>query len=185
MFNLLAVLQKDNFNPRFYVAAATDNMSFPKAQLLENSLAGCKFLIFAHHQPMIDAIHECLIIRPVQFTLFLFILEIIALTKTVKNFQKKKVGCIWIDGGKGLYQGSCSMVLSIEAGVVGLTLTVASTFSFTEQSWTPGNLIQAKDRAHRIGQVFSHSLSRKERVVTSLMTTLRKQIISNEKNSHI
>ncbi|XLR08989.1 hypothetical protein HN51_064001 [Arachis hypogaea] len=35
--------------------------------------AGCKFLIFAHHQPMIDAIHECLL--------------------------KKKVGCIWIDGG--------------------------------------------------------------------------------------
>ncbi|XLR08379.1 hypothetical protein S83_036317, partial [Arachis hypogaea] len=35
--------------------------------------AGCKFLIFAHHQPMIDAIHECLL--------------------------KKKVGCIRIDGG--------------------------------------------------------------------------------------
>ncbi|XP_072063439.1 uncharacterized protein [Arachis hypogaea] len=35
--------------------------------------AGCKFFIFAHHQPMIDAIHECLL--------------------------KKKVGCIRIDGG--------------------------------------------------------------------------------------
>ncbi|XLR32543.1 hypothetical protein S83_060443, partial [Arachis hypogaea] len=30
---------KDKFNPRFYVAAATDNMSLQKAQLLENSLA--------------------------------------------------------------------------------------------------------------------------------------------------
>ncbi|XLT03140.1 hypothetical protein HN51_052491, partial [Arachis hypogaea] len=39
MLNLLAVLQKDKFNPRFYVAAATDNMSLQKAQLLENSLA--------------------------------------------------------------------------------------------------------------------------------------------------
>ncbi|KRH51917.1 hypothetical protein GLYMA_06G034800v4 [Glycine max] len=39
MLNLLAVLQKDRFKPRFYIAAATDNMSLQKAQLLENSLA--------------------------------------------------------------------------------------------------------------------------------------------------
>ncbi|RYR74196.1 hypothetical protein Ahy_A02g008832 [Arachis hypogaea] len=45
---------------------------------------------------------------------------------------------------------------------------------FVEQSWTPGDLIQVENRAHRIDQVFSHSLSRKERVVTSCMTTLRK-----------
>ncbi|XLT28258.1 hypothetical protein HN873_059550, partial [Arachis hypogaea] len=31
--------EKDKFNPRFYVVAATDNMSLQKAQLLENSLA--------------------------------------------------------------------------------------------------------------------------------------------------
>ncbi|AES68149.1 putative oligosaccharide biosynthesis protein Alg14 [Medicago truncatula] len=39
MLNLLAVLQKDRFKPRFYIAAATDNMSLQKAILLENSLA--------------------------------------------------------------------------------------------------------------------------------------------------
>ncbi|KAK7309637.1 hypothetical protein RJT34_06530 [Clitoria ternatea] len=39
MLNLLAVLEKDRFKPRFYIAAATDNMSLQKAQLLENTLA--------------------------------------------------------------------------------------------------------------------------------------------------
>ncbi|KAA0052151.1 SWI/SNF-related matrix-associated actin-dependent regulator of chromatin subfamily A-like protein 1 [Cucumis melo var. makuwa] len=103
--------------------------------------AGCKFLVFAHHQPMIDAIHQF--------------------------FQKKKVNCIRIDGGTppAMRQALVSdfqqkdsimaAVLSIKAGGVGLTLTAASTVIFTELSWTPGDLIQAEDRAHRIGQVSS------------------------------
>ncbi|XP_021752350.1 SWI/SNF-related matrix-associated actin-dependent regulator of chromatin subfamily A-like protein 1 [Chenopodium quinoa] len=103
--------------------------------------AGCKFLIFAHHQPMIEAIHQFL--------------------------QKKKVGCIRIDGGTPAASRQSlvtefqeneaikAAVLSIKAGGVGLTLTAASTVIFAELSWTPGDLIQAEDRAHRIGQVSS------------------------------
>ncbi|KAK4387956.1 SWI/SNF-related matrix-associated actin-dependent regulator of chromatin subfamily A-like protein 1 [Sesamum angolense] len=103
--------------------------------------AGCKFLIFAHHQPMIDAIHKFLL--------------------------KKKVGCIRIDGSTPAasrqalvteFQEKDSVkaaVLSIKAGGVGLTLTAASTVIFAELSWTPGDIIQAEDRAHRIGQVSS------------------------------
>ncbi|CAI8610872.1 unnamed protein product [Vicia faba] len=103
--------------------------------------AGCKFLIFAHHLSMIDAIHEFLL--------------------------KKKVGCIRIDGGTPSgsrqqlvteFQEKDSIkaaVLSIKAGGVGLTLTAASTVLFAELSWTPGDLIQAEDRVHRIGQVSS------------------------------
>ncbi|KAG8375916.1 hypothetical protein BUALT_Bualt09G0008800 [Buddleja alternifolia] len=103
--------------------------------------AGCKFLIFAHHQPMIDSIHKFLL--------------------------KKKVSCIRIDGSTPAasrqalvtdFQEKDSVkaaVLSIKAGGVGLTLTAASTVIFAELSWTPGDVIQAEDRAHRIGQVSS------------------------------
>lgn len=38
MLNLLSMLQKDRFTPRFYIAAATDNMSLQKAHLMEKSL---------------------------------------------------------------------------------------------------------------------------------------------------
>ena len=38
MLNLLSMLQKDKFTPRFYIAAATDNMSLQKAHLMEKSL---------------------------------------------------------------------------------------------------------------------------------------------------
>ncbi|KAM1083062.1 hypothetical protein ACFX19_021920 [Malus domestica] len=103
--------------------------------------AGCKFLVFAHHQSMIDSIYQFLL--------------------------KKKVGCIRIDGSIPTvarqayvteFQEKDSIkaaVLSIKAGGVGLTLTAASTVIFAELSWTPGDLIQAEDRAHRIGQVAS------------------------------
>ena len=40
MLNVLSVLQKDSFSPRFYIAAAaTDDMSLQKARTYEHQLA--------------------------------------------------------------------------------------------------------------------------------------------------
>lgn len=45
-----------------------------------------------------------------------------------------------------------SIVVSIKSGAEGMNLQSSSTVIFTELGWTPGEMLQAEDRVHRIGQ---------------------------------
>lgn len=98
-----------------------------------------KLIVFAHHREILDAL-------------------------STFSKDKLKVPYIRIDGDTPQTdrQGLCSefqtnaqcrvAVLSITAAGVGLTLTAASVVVFAELYWNPGSLLQAEDRAHRIGQ---------------------------------
>ena len=103
--------------------------------LLDNK---CKFLIFAHHKIMLYSIEE--------------------------EVKKLKIDYIRIDGkvkldkrqeyvNKFQSDETCLVaILSITACYTGITLTAASTVIFSELHMTPAVMIQAEDRAHRIGQ---------------------------------
>ncbi|KAB1279509.1 SWI/SNF-related matrix-associated actin-dependent regulator of chromatin subfamily A-like protein 1 [Camelus dromedarius] len=100
-----------------------------------------KFLVFAHHKVVLDAI--------------------------TKQLEKKCVQHIRIDGSTPSAdredlcqqfqqsQGHAVAVLSITAANMGLTFSSAELVVFAELFWNPGVLIQAEDRVHRIGQLNS------------------------------
>ena len=102
---------------------------------------GGKFLVFAHHTCLLDAIehscnkHKCKYIRIDGST------PSHSRANLVESFQTNESVRV--------------AILSIRAAGVGLTLTAASTVVFAEMTWTPGEIIQAEDRAHRIGQASS------------------------------
>jgi SWI/SNF-related matrix-associated actin-dependent regulator 1 of chromatin subfamily A len=95
-----------------------------------------KIVIFAHHKDVIDEIKQSLSeYLPVSITGDISINE---RQESVDKFQS---------------DDNCRVFIgSITAAGVGITLTAASTVIFAELDWVPGNLSQAEDRCHRIGQ---------------------------------
>ncbi|KAK3908406.1 SWI/SNF-related matrix-associated actin-dependent regulator of chromatin subfamily A-like protein 1 [Frankliniella fusca] len=103
--------------------------------MIEN---GEKFLVFAHHGKMMDAICTAVESKKTDY---------IRIDGSVQSATRKDL-CNHFQE-----QENCLVaVLSIKAANTGLTLTAARLVIFAELWWNPGDLIQAEDRAHRIGQ---------------------------------
>lgn len=129
--------------------------------------SGCKFIVFSHHAKVINTLHEFV-------------------------EKKLKLGLIRIDGNtpQGDRQMLCKQfqadddkkrvaLLSITAAGVGLTLTKASIVLFAELYWNPGSLLQAEDRAHRIGQrnsILVNYLLAKKTLDESMWRSVRRKL---------
>lgn len=94
-------------------------------------------LVFAHHRSVVDLLAE-------GFRSAGHEPAIICGETSMKDRQQAQDDIQ--QGRKRVFIGS------IQACGVAITLTAASTVVFAELDWTPGRMVQAEDRAHRIGQ---------------------------------
>ena len=100
-----------------------------------------KVVVFGHHHDVIDGIAQGMHDEGIQ-----------SITLTGRESQKEKQNAI------DTFQTDprCKVFIgSIQAAGVGLTLTESSHVIFAELDWVPGNVSQAEDRCHRIGQTDS------------------------------
>ncbi|KAG5898702.1 hypothetical protein JTB14_030652 [Gonioctena quinquepunctata] len=104
-------------------------------QILDNEE---KFLVFAHHQVMMNAIEEIVKKKQVHY---------IRIDGNTTSDQRK----YFIDKFQLNQKYKCA-ILSITAANAGITLTAAHLVLFAELHWNPSIISQAEARAHRIGQ---------------------------------
>jgi len=107
--------------------------------LLQNQ--GTKILVFAHHKAVMDALEQNLV-RGLKGAKAMMRID----GTTPPRERQRLVEAFQNNPGTRL------ALLSVTAAGTGLTLTAASAVLFAELHWTPGVLVQAEDRAHRIGQ---------------------------------
>ncbi|XP_072436174.1 SWI/SNF-related matrix-associated actin-dependent regulator of chromatin subfamily A-like protein 1 isoform X3 [Chiloscyllium punctatum] len=97
-----------------------------------------KFLVFGHHQLVLDALCETLGEKKVKF---------IRIDGSTSSSDRQSL-CDQFQ----FSEQRCVAVLSITAANMGLTLSSADLVIIAELFWNPGILFQAEDRVHRIGQ---------------------------------
>ena len=105
------------------------------AELVEG---GTKLLFFAHHHVMLDAMENALRAARVPHVRVDGTTPSLERATAVRRFQEEDELRV--------------AVLSIQACGQGLTLTAASDVVFGELHWVPSAMLQAEDRAHRMGQ---------------------------------
>ena len=92
-----------------------------------------KVVVFAYHREIIETIHA-------HFP------ESVLLYGGMSDREKDASVQAFQNGNAKLFIGQ------ITAAGTGITLTASSTVVFAELDWVPGNVIQAEDRCHRMGQ---------------------------------
>ena len=108
-------------------------------EILEKLInSNIKFIVFAHHRQVIDKYDDYLFKMGIRFIRIDGAVTFEKRHHAAKEFQTMP--------------HIRAALLSIAACSVGLTLTAASAVVFAENTWTPSIMMQAEDRAHRIGQ---------------------------------
>lgn len=125
------------------ISEARKNLAIEKAPKAVAHIQGLledggvsKAVAFVHHHAVADILTKGLAeFRPVVLT-----------GETSMRDRQAAVDAFQTDPEVRVFIGS------IGAAGVGITLTAASTVVFVELDWVPGNVSQAEDRCHRIGQ---------------------------------
>lgn len=95
-----------------------------------------KLVLFAHHREIISKLSE--VFKEFNCVIFDGSCNMKEKNEAVEKFQNDQ---------------SCRVFIGqIQSAGVGITLTAADTVVFVESSWVPGEVEQAIDRCHRIGQ---------------------------------
>jgi SNF2 family DNA or RNA helicase len=97
-----------------------------------------KVVLFGHHKDVLHAINDGLREGGIETVLLTGDMTAVERQESVDRFQT--------DDDVKVFIGT------IGAAGVGITLTAASHVVFAELDWVPGNMSQAEDRCHRIGQ---------------------------------
>lgn len=100
-----------------------------------------KVVVFAHHHDVVDGLVQALAGDGIK--------HVVLTGETPMAQRQANVEAFQNDASIKVFIGS------ITAAGVGLTLTAASHVIFAELDWVPGNITQAEDRCHRIGQASS------------------------------
>lgn len=104
----------------------------------EFTAGGQKIVVFAHHRDIARGIRDHFGERAVMLT-----------GETSPEDRQRVVDRFQTDPTCQVFVGN------MQAAGVGITLTAASDVAFVELPWRPGDLMQAEDRCHRIGQTDS------------------------------
>uniref|UniRef100_A0A7S4ITI2 Helicase ATP-binding domain-containing protein n=1 Tax=Odontella aurita TaxID=265563 RepID=A0A7S4ITI2_9STRA len=127
------------FLPKLFELSGTVKIPVVVSQLKRwlNENEGEKIIVFAHHHSVLNGIESSLegLVGMIRID-----------GKTLPKKRQERVVSFQNDPRIRV------AVLSTTAAGVGITLTASATVWFAEMYWTPGLLIQAEDRSHRIGQ---------------------------------